>query len=408
MSHNFTNKFILNALDLPIISNLEDLADSIGISTQMIYLLSKKNERFYKEFTIEKRNRSSRNISSPTLPMKLVQKWILVNILEKIKVSSQSMAFIKGVSGCKVNAEYHHNNLYLLKLDLENFFDNIKQKRVYSLFRNLGYNSEIAGILSNICTLKDSLPQGGVTSPYISNLICTKLDRRLEKLCSLRDVTYTRYADDLAFSCDNIDTLKKLKNIIEDIIKDEDFLINIQKTKISSKNVRMRINGITLNADKLKVDKALKRKIRAQIHHMFLKADFSDFEKIKGYISYISSIEPDYKNKIIIYIKKLTTKLGYHEDIVNAFNKSGFAYLISNSMQFKGIKDFDNFCRYLDFDEEGHPIIYEIEESDFFKQNSEIEKRDDFLKKNNFKSSTNYPNLNEIKQIVDNEDMYPF
>lgn len=347
MKNDYTNAFVINSLGLPFITDIHSLSSLMGISSSMLYLLSQKSENFYNVFEIEKSNGKKREIASPSLPMKLVQRWILENILEKVKVTNYAMAFVKNINGCKKNAEIHHNSLYILHLDLENFFPSINRKRVYGLFKNLGYNNVTSNLLSNISTLADKLPQGGVTSPYLSNLICEKLDRRLAKLCSTRDIIYTRYADDLVFSCDNRDTLKKIKNVIEDIIKDEGFTLNENKTRLLSRYGKVQVNGITLNDKKLKVDKKLKRRLRAKIHHMFATGDFTEYNVVKGYISYISSIEDDYFDKITMYIKKLSQgDFTYYKDIVDTFN------------QLKIVKSLDDMI-YNDFIEEMPGDFYE-------------------------------------------------
>ena len=114
------------------------------------------------------------------------------------------MAFRKGKDyGHKQNALYHSNTLYGLALDLKDFFPSITASKVYTIFSSLGYNNFAATILTNLCTLDGKLPQGSACSPALSNIICITLDKRLIGLCEKRGIRYSRYADDMYFSCDD-------------------------------------------------------------------------------------------------------------------------------------------------------------------------------------------------------------
>lgn len=300
---------MLKALNLPIITDLNSFCNEIALSEQCLYLLSKKPNFYYRSFSIKKSDGSPRKILSPSYSLKLVQKWILKEILEKIPASEQSMAYKKGDKyGIKKNAEIHRYSIYLLEFDLKDFFSSINRVTVFHLFQNLGYNIFIANMLTNLCTYDNSLPQGGVCSPYISNLICSKLDNRLNGLCNKKDVLYTRYADDLTFSCDNKVILHKIKNTIINIIEDETFHINTSKTRFLSPISHKRITGITVNDNKLKANKKLKRTVRVLIHQSLLLQNYDNNDRIRGYITYINYIENGYKDKIIQYIISLLKK----------------------------------------------------------------------------------------------------
>ena len=45
------------------------------------------------------------------------------------------------------------------------------------------------------------LPQGSPASPALTNVACIRLDRRLSKYAINNGWRFTRYADDLTFSC---------------------------------------------------------------------------------------------------------------------------------------------------------------------------------------------------------------
>ena len=326
MKTDFTNSFILNSLKLPIITDIDSLANTLGLSKTIIFLLSKKTDYYYKPFNILKKDGSSRQIFSPSYTLKLFQRWILNEILEKIDVSYESMAYKKGsANGIKKNAEMHKYSLYLLEFDLKDFFTSIERKRVFFLFKSLGYNNAISNILTNICTYNGYLPQGAVTSPYISNLVCYRLDKRLSGLCGKRGIIYTRYADDLTFSCDNKQSLKKIKDVVKDIIESEQFQVNDLKTRLLSPASHKRVTGITVNDNRLKANKSMKKLVRTMIIRSLFSMDYSNNNIIKGYIAFINSIEDGYKYKIIEYINTTIEKqLPYTNEMVVAYNKNKF------------------------------------------------------------------------------------
>lgn len=323
MNIKYNNLMTLEALDLPKIYDLNSFGREIGLSNTILYLLSKQTDKFYKQIKISKKKSGTRNISIPSISMKIVQKWIQVNILEKIPISNCAMAFRKGSKyGIKTNAELHKYNEYIIRIDLKDFFDSIKSEMVFYLFRSIGYNNMISNILTNICTYKECLPQGAVTSPILSNLVCKKLDRRLQGLSSKRDIVYTRYADDLIFSCNDEVLLIKTIKIVFDIIEDEGFEINQAKTKFMSINSAKRITGLHIEKNKVVVPKELKRKVRSMIHYSISTGDYSKIDQIKGYISFISSIESGYRAKIATYINRIANDDRYKvfNDIVNSYN----------------------------------------------------------------------------------------
>lgn len=324
MTKDYTNKFILSALNLPIITDFNSFCNEIALSEQILYLLSKKTDCYYNKFFIKKSNGSKREILSPSYSLKLVQKWILAEILEKISSSEQSMAYKKGEKyGIKRNAEIHRYSIYILELDLKNFFPSIKRNTVFYLFRNLGYSIFVSNMLANLCTYDGYLPQGSVCSPYISNLICSKLDNRLNGLCSKKDVLYTRYADDLTFSCDNKVILHKIKSLIKKIIEDENFQLNTSKTRFLSPVSHKRVTGITINDSKIKANKILKKSVRAMIHQSIVTKNYSNNNIIRGYIAYINYIEEGYKEKTIQYITSLIKKpYCDSNDISKAYNSN--------------------------------------------------------------------------------------
>ena len=83
------------------------------------------------------------------------------------------------------------------------------------------------------------------------------------------------------------------------------------------------ITGVTISDDKLKASHDMKRLVRSMIHKAIISGDYSEINRIRGYIAYISSIEHDYKEKITKYINKFyTDPITLFNDAINSFNSN--------------------------------------------------------------------------------------
>lgn len=323
---NIGNSVVLNTLGVPVINSFEHLCEQLSVTEQLLYFLTYKKKYCYFEKKIPKKDKTERTLNVPSLSLKVVQRWILKEILEKIYVSEQAMAFIPHKNGLRENAERHKKNIFLLEMDITNFFGTITEQQVYRLFCNIGYNSKVAGVLANLCTYDGYLPQGAVTSPYIANLVCYHMDARINGYCSRKDIVYTRYADDLTFSSNNRTLLNKVEKFIKYIVADEGFKINDKKTRYLSNDVKKTVTGIIVNDDSIHVDKKFKKDLRAQIYRSIKLKDYQNNSQILGKIAYVNSIEEGYRDKIFKYITDVITKPEFtgHIDIVNAFNDNKF------------------------------------------------------------------------------------
>ena len=319
---NIGNSVVLNTLGVPVINSFEHLCEQLSITEQLLYFLAYKTDYCYSQKKIPKKDKTYRTLNVPNLSLKVVQKWILKEILEKIFVSDQAMAFVPHKNGLRENAERHKKNIFLLEMDITDFFGTITEQQVYRLFRNIGYNSKVAGILAGVCTYNDFLPQGAVTSPYIANLVCYHMDARINGYCSRKDIVYTRYADDLTFSSNNRTLLNKIEKFIRYIVVDEGFIINDKKTRYLSNDVKKTVTGITVNDDSIHVDKKFKKNLRAQIYCSIKLKNYENNSQILGKIAYINSIEEGFQDKIVRYIISIITRPQFagNIDIVNAFN----------------------------------------------------------------------------------------
>ena len=220
---------------------------------------------------------------------------------------------------------------------MENFFPTITFERVRGLYQSFGYSGYIASLLAMICTycermpleikgeikyIKTSdriLPQGSPASPMITNIICKKLDKRINGLCKKLGITYTRYADDMSFSyMGNTDNLAigSFLNSIHKIIEEEGFHMQKEKTHILRKNNRQYITGIVINNEEIGVPKKWVKILKASIHNAQKLKDSGGsvssktIHEISGKIAWLKSVNAKRYEKIINqgteFLKNLT------------------------------------------------------------------------------------------------------
>lgn len=285
-----------------IIINAAHLAQLIGLSEETLYQMIVLPDHFYRSFTIPKRSGGERLISAPYPSLMMAQRWIYNNILlPGVKSSEFAMGFVPGKS-IMDNARPHLNGKEVLKMDLKDFFPSIGIKRVISIFKGLGYYHRIAYYLASLCCENNHLPQGAPTSPILSNIVAKRLDYRLNGLAAKYGLVYTRYADDMTFSGEHIPV--KFISIVSDIVSDERFEVNEEKTVIMRGKNRKIITGVSVSSERPCIPRAKKRWIRQQVHyikqfgirshmkHKHINDPFYDL-RINGYLSYWKSIEPD-------------------------------------------------------------------------------------------------------------------
>lgn len=314
--------------DLPVLFSLPHLclASTVSIKNTIEICYSSRID-YYKRFKVKKRRGGYRVIQTPSNELKYLQKWILKNILEKIPSHQCCKGFDK-LSSIKKNAESHLNAECILKIDLLRFFDSINEKRVYGIFKSLGYQKNLSVSLAKICTIKQNdtfyksfkknednllkyllfkdegiLPQGAPTSPKLANLILRNLDLRLYKLCSKKNVKYSRYADDLTFSGKKED-LVHLKKIIYKIIYSENLFVNLGKTKFLVRGNSYFVTGLSVHNNEVKVIKRKKKEIEHHLYHCIKNGVMGHLNRSKiknrnfkdwlyGNICFIFSIEQD-------------------------------------------------------------------------------------------------------------------
>lgn len=286
----------------------ESFAKDLGFNRQVLDNFITFADKNYQTFYISKKGKGKkRQIDSPSKELKSIQRWVLSNYINNLPVSSRANGFIKG-RGIKRNAEFHLGKPYVLSMDIKEFFSSITQGMVYNALSE-HFDKELSLKLAKLCTFKRRLPQGAPTSPALSNIVFKKIDEKITNYCNARLVVYSRYADDMVFSCDTKDDLVETHRYVSNLLRGNSFEINTRKTKFFSGKGRMAITGININEGRLTVRKELKRNLRSNLYNFIVKRDTSvNVNSVLGYLTFLHDIEPEYYEKMLKYISKLKRK----------------------------------------------------------------------------------------------------
>ena len=163
------NEVILNDFGIPVIENVKQLIS--------ILKLNEIDIRAYHQFELYSGSKV-RTITAPGAQLKERQKWILHNILDKVRVEECVHGFVKEKS-IKTNAECHLNKKEVLCLDIQDFFPSINGDMVKNVYLNLQYPAEVSQLLMELSTYCGVLPQGAPTSPMLANIVFTPVDKKL-------------------------------------------------------------------------------------------------------------------------------------------------------------------------------------------------------------------------------------
>ncbi|MCH4896109.1 RNA-directed DNA polymerase [Marinilabiliaceae bacterium JC040] len=279
--------------NLPVIYNTSHFSRLVEYQKSYINRAVQFPKSFYRHFKILKKNGNTRLLSEPLPSLKEIQNWILEEILYKVKVSRYAKAYVKNRS-IKDHIKYHKKSEKILTLDITKFFDSIEFELIENFFKNLGYSNLISNLLTKLCYLDESLPQGAPTSPCLSNIIMYDFDEVMGGYCRKKNLKFSRYADDMAFS-GNFNKEELIDKVRFELSK-IGLKLNNDKTKLMTPNMQQIITGVVVN-EKAQIPKSERNKIRNAM--FYIKRD--------GLLSHMEVTKQDKAN----YLEHLLGRIKY-------------------------------------------------------------------------------------------------
>lgn len=287
----------------------------------------------YYQFSIKKKSGGLRILSAPNAPLKEIQRFLAV-ILSTVYEPKTCVTGFTAQRSIVDNALPHVGKQFVLNIDLKDFFPSIQLHRIKAVLKlppfNLnGERENLAFLIARLCCITTAenagvLPQGAPTSPILSNIVCQKLDHRLNGLAKRYGASYTRYADDITFSSEKSIFNNGFKREMRRIIEDQHFTINQAKVRLQGMGYRQEVTGLTVN-DKVNVSKRYIREVRAMLNN-WQKKGYEQAEQI--FRQYYLSDKANIKEDKPILRNVLHGKLNYLKMIRG---KSDSVYLLYKS-----------------------------------------------------------------------------
>jgi retron-type reverse transcriptase len=332
----------LARFDLPLLADEAALAVWLGIPLGRLRWYTRDRPAdtswHYVRYTIPKRAGGERVILAPKRELKALQRKVLAGLLAHVPTSSAAHGFVPGRS-IVTNAALHTGRQVVLKLDLKDFFPSVTYPRVRGLFISVGYSFPVAATLALLCTeyerqefVRDStryfisvgprhLVQGAPTSPALANLVAWRLDRRLLGLAAKHHFAYTRYADDLTFSGDDVETAVRLRAQAGRIVQDERFTVNAAKTRLVRRAGRQTVTGLVVN-DAPGVRREQRRLLRAIVHNASrsgLESQNRDGRKdftahLMGQIAFVHAANRRHAAPLRLQVRRIAGKLASRDE----------------------------------------------------------------------------------------------
>jgi hypothetical protein len=279
----------------PILS-LQHLAWTIGVPLPRLKAVAEglraRPSSQYGFFALKTGPDKVRHIRPPRADLMEIQRRIVQNVLLPLGFTDSAHGSIRGRSA-RTNAEQHLGKPCVVKIDVASFFDNVKHRRVYRMFReDYGFGRDVASLMARLVTLDGSLPQGAPTSPSIANLFVREVDDELCRRKSDAD-KYTRYVDDLTVSGPDP---RPLIGVAARLLAQRGLPLKKSKLVVAGRDRRQEVTGCVVNrSGGPTIPRQYRDGVRAAIHqlqHEPTKEVEKRARSIRGRIAHIAQFQP--------------------------------------------------------------------------------------------------------------------
>lgn len=307
----------------------ENLGANLAILKQELKAKTWKPEP-YLRISIPKKDNEKRKLGLLCIKDKIVQQALKLLIeprFEKIFVKNSygyrpdkgHTRAIKFARFCCQNKKYP----FILRLDIDNYFDTINHEILFRRIRSLITDEEILRLVQ-LCIkmgmvnkrlkwdeITEGIPQGAVLSPLLANYYLHSFDQFILS----RTKMYVRYADDFIICCE---TREQAEGLLKEgsLFLEQRLKLHLNEPIISEIKDGFDFLGITLDNKKLSISEKKKEELHQKIKE--LDWDNRNFttkglESLQGIRNYYATLLPQpylaqFDEVLILHLKQLITE----------------------------------------------------------------------------------------------------
>jgi hypothetical protein len=278
----------LSAIGLPPIISRDSLAVMLGLNPGLLWSFEKRPHKYYRHFIIKK-GTGVRHIYAPKVAIKMIQKWCSIHFNRCYEAPSHVFGFVPGRSHLQA-ANVHLGASWVFSCDVRDFFPSTTSDIVAQSLVSLGYEEESASYIGKFLCYNGGLAQGSPASPVISNVAFRNVDNSLEKLAEQYSARLSRYADDIVFS--GADKFPEgLPVAIGQLFGELPWKLAPEKTEVSISPQRLKVHGLLVHGDRIRLTKGYRNRIRAYNHLLEAqKIREDDFRRVRGHVLFAKQV----------------------------------------------------------------------------------------------------------------------
>jgi len=297
------------------IQKLDHLAKQLGVNQRKLIDIADSPEEFCQELNLidPARPDKVRRVLDVQGALRRLQDRLYCQILlPRLIPSPHNYGGVRG-RHIKANALAHSDSRFVLAADVADFFPSISQKRVYRLFvERFKCSPDVARICTKLCTFKNHLALGLVTSPLLADQAMFAIDRRIAAACHRAGLVYTRFVDDLTISGPFDLKESGFADVVRDILFEHGFRLNTTKNQFGRLADGEPVTKLRVRHGKVDVRAEYIQELERQMSDAAQLAKDGEFHgpyygesQIRGRVLFVAWINPGRRRSLLARLKSI-------------------------------------------------------------------------------------------------------